>query len=437
MIILLFILPLTGKTQIIKYGGVSFFLNGSNIAWNNYGWDFGDNSGGFNGGNGYDAAWWNNTFTDIENYGGNCVRIWVHCKGEYNPLFDGTGKCTGLNVNFFANLDDVLQSAENHNIMVILCLFDFHLVDVGRQDIIKDTSKTNAYIKNALIPMAQRYDSQCNLLAWEIINEPEWIMQGIAGGGNHGSGGISIVQMQRFTGMCASAIHNNSTKYVTVGSASIKWNSTIIPCVGNFWGNNALKTAAYSDPKAYLDLYQIHYYDWMGSGLSPYNYSKTHWGLDKAILIGETGNEGYYTYQQQYDYAYSNGYAGCLPWAYKSGGAAVWGDYNTEMNNFKTNNSSVVDFSCSVLSIKSSSQDIRNAMTLANFVAQGDPILIKFDNSFSTKRIRIIDIRGTEVASFVTENKTELVIDKDLKTGMYTVVFETEDKLLYSKIIIE
>jgi len=35
--------------------------------------------------------------------------------------------------------------------------------------------------------------------------------------------------------MISEAVHLYSTKYVTVGSASIKWNSDTAPALGNYW----------------------------------------------------------------------------------------------------------------------------------------------------------------------------------------------------------
>ena len=67
--------------------------------------------------------------------------------------------------------------------------------------------------------------------------------------------------MQRFVARIAEAVHNVGLK-VTVGSASLKWNSDAGSAAGNFWSDQALMNA-YASSKAYLDLYNIHYYDWM------------------------------------------------------------------------------------------------------------------------------------------------------------------------------
>ncbi|MBX9853058.1 MAG: cellulase family glycosylhydrolase [Cytophagaceae bacterium] len=428
------LLPLAASSQLINLSGKNFFLNGANIAWYNYGWDFGDNAAGFGGGNGYDAVWWENTFTDIESYGGNCVRIWIHCKGEHNPLFDVNGKCSGLNNNFFNNLDNLLQRAEAHNIMVIFCLYDFLVADIGRHDLMTDTSKTKAYINNALIPMVQRYANQCNLIAWEIISEPEWIMNGIPGGGNYAGGPVTITQMQRFVGMCASAIHQYSAKYVTVGSASIRWNASITPAVGNFWSDAALKAAAYNDNNAYLDFYQVHYYDNMGTGLSPYSKTKAAWGFDKPTLVGETGDAGSYTYQQQYDYSYSNGFAGCLMWAYESGGAAAWNDFKDEMKTFRDNNISVVDFDCALLATAHAVEE--QNFSMGTLLDEGNAIQINFEKLSGIKNIRLVNVNGVEILSMPVEKETSMIIENTLKSGMYIILLEGEGKVYSRKIVV-
>jgi len=37
--------------------------------------------------------------------------------------------------------------------------------------------------------------------------------------------------------MIAEAVHKHSSKYVTVGSASLKWNSDVNPAVANYYSN--------------------------------------------------------------------------------------------------------------------------------------------------------------------------------------------------------
>jgi hypothetical protein len=92
-----------------------------------------------------------------------------------------------------------------------------------------------------------------------------------------------------------STIHNHSKKYVTLGSACLKWNSDVSPAVGNKWSDKSLRDAS-GKSNAQLDFYQIHYYDWMYPYYDPYSKERAYWRLDKVTLIGETGNTGHYSY---------------------------------------------------------------------------------------------------------------------------------------------
>jgi hypothetical protein len=217
--------------NLIHYQGKDYFINGANVAWNQFGSDVGTH---YQWGALYDPSFFENTFVSCENFGLNCLRLWIHCDGRSSPEFDGTGSVTGLDTNFFSNLDDIFLRAQNHHIMLIPCLWSFDMTKNvsgagmyagSHQLLITDTVKTRSYINNALIPMVQRYASQCNLLAWEIINEPEGSIDVAAAYGNNNL--VTKLQMQRFVAVQAAAIHQYSSKMDTVGSASLKWNSDI------------------------------------------------------------------------------------------------------------------------------------------------------------------------------------------------------------------
>jgi hypothetical protein len=107
--------------------------------------------------------------------------------------------------------------------------------------------------------MVQRFADTPNLLAWEIINEPEWSVSGPG----YTTYLVTKTEMRRFCGMIAAAVHANSDTMVTIGAAALKWNSnTMPPAEGNWWSDAALQ-AAFPSSDAYLDFYQVHYYDWM------------------------------------------------------------------------------------------------------------------------------------------------------------------------------
>lgn len=356
IIALFFILAPLARSQSIWYEGQSYHINGINIPWNSFGSDVGTH---YQWGAFYDSSWFENTFSEFEKYKLNCARLWIHCDGRTSPEFTDSGAVWGLDSNFFSNLDDIFLRAEKHHMMLIPCLWSFDMTKDYRStagqyagwhaDLIRDTTKIKTYIKNVLIPMVQRYTNQCNLLAWEIINEPEWSMA-IPGGGKTIQQ-VKDYEMQRFVGMQAAAIHEYSTKMVTLGSASIKWNSDAItsktPVVGNYWSDSALQLA-YPHALAYLDFYQIHYYDWMYDlNYDPFDlsYPLSFWKLDKAVLIGESGNSWAYTVQEMIDNGYSNKYGGILYWSYAANdGYGSWDDCKSELNNFSTLHEDSISF---------------------------------------------------------------------------------------------
>jgi hypothetical protein len=355
-------------SQTINFNGEEYFLNGANVPWNSFGTDVGTH---YQWGALYDSIWFENMFADCQSYGINCLRLWIHCDGRSSPEFDANGNVSGLDNNFFDDFDDILQKAENHNIMIIPCLWSFDMANDNTSsagmyagvhtDLIADTVKTRTYINNALIPMVQRYADACNLLAWEVINEPEWCMEINGGGGTDYT--VSITQMQRFVGMIAEAIHTNSSKMVTVGSASLKWNSDTYSatthCEGNFWSDSEIQNAYYK-PLALLDFYQIHYYDWMHSPYiyDPFNlsYPTSYWQLDKPTIIGEVGAiDEDYTTEQMLSNAFANSFSGVLFWSINANdGHGSFSDFNNETLQFRNNHIDIVDFSCNTTSIQES-----------------------------------------------------------------------------------
>jgi hypothetical protein len=68
-------------------------------------------------------------------------------------LFNGSGYVTGLNTDMIKDLNDMLKRANNHKIMVILTLWDFEMYKTQAVGLLKDDSKLDSYLNNALIPL--------------------------------------------------------------------------------------------------------------------------------------------------------------------------------------------------------------------------------------------------------------------------------------------
>ena len=203
---------------------------------------------------------------------------------------------------------------------------------------------------------------------------------------------VSAQEMVRFCGMIAEAIHANSNTMVTVGSACLKWHSSRQPPATDFYWSDSSFKAAYDKPGAYLDFYQIHYYDWMFNadwGYDPFQATKTpeYWGLDKPTLIGECpGVAGNYTVKQMVDNAYTNGYAGIMPWSYAAVDAyGSWNSCKTELKAFYDAHASMIDFSCGTSAI-----DNNRLMSKKNIV------------SGKVTTMSAFDIQGKKIGKFVS-----------------------------------
>ena len=335
--------------HLIHYEGKPIFINGINVAWNNFGGDVGIHK---DWGAQYDSAWFEKLFKGCEAYGVNCVRLWIHIDGRANPEFDKNGFVTGVDAEYYNNLDDIFRKAKNHGVFIMPVLWSFDMCkdftkEAGsaagkHHDLISDSLKTVSYVDKVLIPMVKRYENQCNLFAWEVCNEPEWAIDRPGDKWDYKSDfTVSLTHMQRFHAMIAAAIHKNSKKMVTTGSAALRWNSDVAPALGNIWSDAALQKA-YNDKDAYFDFYQIHYYDYMHNDhFDPFdlNYPFEYWKLDKPCLIGEQPANDWrdtlYKNDVKVENAYKNKYAGHMFWSYNGyDKLGHWDEFKDECKDF-------------------------------------------------------------------------------------------------------
>jgi hypothetical protein len=447
-LIILFAFNNIVNAQLISLNGQSYFINGCNIPWHLYSQDFGTH---YQLGTQYDTAWFENAFTQCQAHGINCTRFWLFTDGATSPEFDTiTGNVTGLDTNFFSNLDDIFKRALKHNIMLIPSIWDFSMTNndyaLGRYggmhaSLIQDSSKTRSFINNALIPMVQRYANQCNLLAWEVINEPEWSMNVQYGGTQ--TQVVNASEMQRFVGMIAEAIHKNSTKMVTVGSASLRYNSdkwdVTTPCVGNYWKDQAIQNA-YTKPLAYLDFYEIHYYDWMNDIISfdPYKSCcpESYWLLDKPTLIGESqGNSTKHTSPDELYDAYIHNWAGVLFWSFSAGSDNMgqFSDFNSALLTFRNTVPGIIDFNSAACNTTGINQSLKE--NTINIYPNPVTDLLNITGITNKTTVKLYDILGN--LALEKETESNLIIDISLLTqGIYTLVTEDRKDKRYNKVVI-
>jgi hypothetical protein len=246
-------------------------------------------------------------FEEIAGCGIRVVRWFVFADGRASPEFDNNGMVVGFDDFFYDDMDAALEAAQKYGIYLILVLFDFHLCDTaemenevqvgGHADLITDPAKRQSFIDNALEPMLSRYGGHPNILAWEVMNEPELAMM-IDGGGEVGQP-VSVETMQDFVRIIAQHIKETPERLVTLGSVSREWL--------NLWTD------------AGLDFYQYHYYDYMEQEM-PFDIPYEELELDKPCILGEFPTKDSNISVQAYlEKAWENDLAGVLGWSFRAG----------------------------------------------------------------------------------------------------------------------
>jgi len=305
----LFAQKITISNLEFRVGNERIWLNGANTPWNNWN-DFGGD---------FDRSWWENEFQRLKNKGINSVRIWFSCSGEIDPMINTNGYVTGPSAKFWADCDQLFELATQKGIYVMATMMSFdhtkeqYTTYQSWRDMINSEANTESYIDNYIIPFVNRYKSNPYLFSIDTCNEIEWINN------NSDAGQLSWPNLQRLVGRTAMAVHKNSDILVTMGSAAIDWNSDRFR--KNYWSDSELQSVNQGDTDAYLDFYQVHYYEWQYSFLnSPFDQSPSDYQInDRPVIIGECPGvdmpEIPMTIDNAIEAAYNLGYQGTFPWS--------------------------------------------------------------------------------------------------------------------------
>jgi hypothetical protein len=293
-------------------------MYGVNYAWHHFAGDFGGIAEWGQSGVAGEAAAHAEKLADMRAHGASVVRWWMlpELRGE-SVVLDADDTPTGLGRTTAADVEKALELAERADVYLMFCLFSFDGFRPTRTDsnvripsihpMVTNVSKRTRLMNNVVQPLARAVEQspyRHRMVAWDVINEPEWAITGQNPYGDPAYDpdpeldAVTHEQMEAFIGHAIRALRAESSALVTIGAAAMKW--------------------AQAWKRMDIDFYTFHIYDWVNQ-YWPYNQSPAHYGVDdKPVVMGEFPVAGLLTAAVPVllESWYNRGYAGALSWAY-------------------------------------------------------------------------------------------------------------------------
>jgi hypothetical protein len=252
----------------------SRFVVGVNLPWVSYGTDVGASAWFPHGGLSQrpDALeLLDRTLASIAADGISVVRVFLLCDARSGVRFEDDLP-TGIDDLVLSDIEALVNAARRHQVTLMPVLFDFHLcrpqriVDRvqlgGRSRLIGDGERRRALVDRVVRPIVERFGDEEAIVAWDIINEPEWCLRG----GLFRRTWVPFEAMQRFLGDTVECVKGAARQPVTVGCAGT-WRLDLVRPLG-------------------LDFYQIHWYERFG--WSTLIRPVAELGLDdRPVILGE------------------------------------------------------------------------------------------------------------------------------------------------------
>jgi hypothetical protein len=466
----------------IPFGGGAMFLSGANVAWVSFARDIGPTSGS------PDISTFEDIFEQVGEHGGNSMRLWLHTNGRHTPEWGPDSTVVGPGDTAIEDLRAILDVAERHDVGLVLCLWSFDMLrksfgdDFGEQllnrneALLRDSSLTETYIDNALLPMVKAVGDHPALLAWEIFNEPEGMSQEFGWDFNRH---VPMADIQRFINQTAGAIRRaDDDALVTNGAWSFMAQSDKPPKAlakapaldemserrlaeirrdlsrryrhdftleearaayarvrrrakaggnRNYYRDNRLIEAG-GDPMGVLDFYSVHYYDWAGTELSPFHSDADYWGLEKPLAVMEFHVEETFGVgkTELFSELLDRGYAGASGWSWTDMNSTTWNQTLDMMAELRDEQPEAVSPDTTGLPEPEITPDVFALQPPApNPVENGHTARIVYDLSRQVHvTLDIFDAMGRRVATLVDDRQgidryTVQVNTSTLSSGMY------------------
>jgi hypothetical protein len=286
----------------LSFIGSNRFVVGVNLPWIGYGTDVGASAWYPAGGLSAQPAGrrlLDETFAALAHDGVPVVRTFVLCDARSGVRFDTDGMPAGLDEAALPDIDALVAAARRHQIHLMPALLDFHLCSGpqivhgvqlgGRSRLIADPHARSAFIDLVLRPIVERYRDEEAIVAWDVMNEPEWCL----GIGPPAIQPVPFEALQAFLWQAVQCVQESASQPVTVGCAGTGLLDLVRP-LG-------------------LDFYQVHWYERFGWAALERPVGDLDLD-DRPVLLGEFSGRSA-SVPEVLDAAKRAGYAGALVWS--------------------------------------------------------------------------------------------------------------------------
>lgn len=229
------------------------FVVGVNLPWIGYGTDVGASRwfplGGLNQ-QPQALALLDRTLAAIALDGVSLVRVFLLCDARSGVRFDAHGVPIGIDEAVLTDINALTTAARRHHIGLMPVLVDFQLcrpskvvdgVQIGgRSRLITNPDARAALIDRVLRPIVERYGDNDAIVAWDVMNEPEWCLRS----GLFRKTAVPFDALQQFLGGAVDCVRHAARQPVTIGCAGT-WRLDLVTPLD-------------------LDFYQVHWYDRFG-----------------------------------------------------------------------------------------------------------------------------------------------------------------------------
>jgi len=311
----------------------SQFIYGVNYPWSTdgqtvfYGLDFGINVWGSHLGVTTRREAIARDFNDMATLGFVVARWFVFCDGRAGIVYDDRSLPTGLDEQFFNDVDAALEIARDANMRVVFVLFDHHwlfrgihqamadpitgdLLDArlpqGHAHVLLSQEGHDALFEHAIAPFVRRYgddgaraDLKECIFAFEFMNEPDFVIdEWDRDRSPRVRRAVPFAAFAVAVARLSNLVHVSTPAIVTLSAAR----------ADNLW--------AWDDDALGLDILQLHAYpDSLHPGdVDPFATPADALDVRRDVILGEFRSTA--ALDASLEQAIAGGYAGAWPWSF-------------------------------------------------------------------------------------------------------------------------